>query len=188
MSSSLVVRNENLSLNFWIANPYFLKLYSKTLKEIYDADNSIDKVNSSYMMWAVYLAYDLYSMWAHLPLKERISNIEDEFIKKKGYFDKNKDNIAKIKAIFDKVQYTSDKKYVDKMNEVLNDRADYISNRSYQEGNGVELDKMILNSPLVYKAFLDLQELVAKKESTKRGDADIGPLQSGKYPIIRRED
>lgn len=188
MNSSLLVRNENLSLNFWTANPYFLRLYLKDLKDIYDADTSLDKSDSSDLMWVVYLAYDLYSMYAHLPLKERINNIEYNFIKEKGYFNKNKDRIDKVKVIFDKIQYTSDKKYVDKMNEILNDRADYIATKTYKDGNGVELDKMIINSPIVYRAFIDLQEMVAKKEAKKRGDADIGPLQSGEYPITRREE
>ena len=188
MNTSFVVRNENLSLNFWQANPYFLKLYSKSLEIIYNADKTPDKSESSELMWVSYLAYDLYSSYAHLVLRERINIIENEFLKKKGYFEKNKDKIAIVKAIFDKIQYTSDRKYVDKMNEVLDSRADYISTRSYEEGNGLELDKMIINSPLVYKAFTELQELEAKKEAQKRGNADIGPLQKKEWAIIRREE
>lgn len=174
---SLIIDKELVNNNIWKENPYLLTL--KTFKYIYDSDTSEGKEESSKYIWAIYLVYDYYSRYAHLPLEQRIKIVEEEFLQEPSFFSLNKELLEPIITLYLDLEKTSERRYLEVWKDAVDKRTKFLESTEYNLNNFDLIDKMLLNSVKILSQKGEIEAAVNKQEAHIKGGVVLGLLARG---------
>lgn len=149
--------------NFWKANPQLC--IAGALKSLYENDKSKDKEESSRIMWAIALAYDIESKFFNLPLIERKKFISKDYLKNEKFdFDKYKDCIE----FYEKLSITPARRQLIVWNTKLDEKTEFLATLPYNAQNAKLIDELLSSNTKLYEALAKISE-----ELVKEGDRGV---------------
>lgn len=173
----------NEEVSFWEDNEELLII--DEFKELYNKDQSKDKINSSRLMWVLYFLFDYESRYAHLPLEMRITIVEGDYLKQKGYVEANKQTLDILANRYNDLQKDSEKRYLDTWQETVEKRRQFLQQTEYDTKTWRMLDEMLINSKQILAQKDEILERIRKNEGRVKGDLKISLLAKGDLVVER---
>jgi len=173
---------ENLD-KFWIFYPSYTTIVP--YKKLYKEDKSKNKKNSSRIMWAACLLYELCdeNPFGKLIEKEKKELIKEDILKNKNFDWKKHEEIF---IFFKNTNISQTEKSIIELEEKLKERTDFIMGVEYSldeyndegklvKGTADQLDKMLAQSD---KMFALMEKL--KEQRQKEQDGLLGEIKGGR--------
>ena len=156
-----LVSNSDIESNFWQQNPAALTI--PEFKEKYDQDKSKQKIDSSKMMWCLFMLRDQTSMnkLRNMSVADKIAELTIT------YYDGNWEEIETLYPIYDKHVSSYVHKRLAFWKDQLEEREAYIRTLKYEVD--VEADKKEKMLASMYKLWQDYEkaERMVKEEDNK---------------------
>jgi hypothetical protein len=173
--------------NFWAMHPQFLAV--NPFKDMYERDESANKVESSLLMWFVVLCYDMDSKYEGLPTNEKHLMIGEDFCNDSEYFDRFAALIVPCRDMYCKMQDTPAKRSLRNWKNTLEDRDNFLASSTYtldsyddrgkiKKGTADQIDAMHGRTPKFWSDYERIMEALSKEESGGTGEAKGGAMPS----------
>ena len=142
-------------VNFWELNPNYKILFDK----LYDTDKSKAKIESSRIMWALYLILHPSSEFYNLPDKRNLT--KDKFLKNPKF---KWEDYKSDEDLFKDVGLTQAQRSLFDWNELMKQRMDYLKSQTYffdyidkqgklVKGTAEQLDRAFSATPKMYADY-----------------------------------
>lgn len=179
--------NWNTDENFWQLHPV-----AKTIgqfQNLYKADKSRNKENSSQLMWAIALACDpnKNNFYRNINYVERKELIKTDYLKDKDFNWEHK-TIVELTETYEKLCLTIAEKELIRFEEKLNQRGNFLESADYSfdtyseengkvlKGTADQLDKMMVNTGKLYDHLESIKDKMSDDEA--RGNLRGGEVES----------
>ena len=145
----------NLDGSFWESNPQLKVVF----KDVYEADKSKSKADSSKLMWAVALFIDTKSKFRDIPEPKR------EHLIIKDY--NPKFTVKDSKPILDtwKSFLSPAERQLIQLERIFNEREEYLSKLTFNKENADELEKRFGATGKLFEEYMRLKDMIAEEES-----------------------
>ena len=153
----------DIAVNFWKVNPQLASFGG--FKELYDSDDSKDKVSSSKIMWAIAFMYDPDSKFINIPTEKRMDIIKIDFLKDKKFDWSKYDN--QIKMYLDCI-LTPAERLMSEWKNKLEERSKFIKEQKYTLENAKDLDRMLADTKKMYDYYNSVLDDLIKEKSGSR--------------------
>lgn len=150
MAKTTVLRSTDTSRNFWEVNPGCLIF--REFKDFYKSDRSVDKNNSSRIMWAITLYLKPTADLGHLPEDKRLSLINSDFLPDKLTLDPDNNHLNLIKC-FEENLMTRLERIAKDWGDKLDERFQLLKEVRYDLTNAEELDKMMSRTEKLWQQY-----------------------------------
>jgi hypothetical protein len=166
----------NIDNSFWNEFPDYR--ITNPFKELYTADKTKNKKDSSMMMWFVRHCYHPSSRYFKLPIDDKHELIGGDYCGDINYYKKNKATIDMLVDAFCKLEMTSLQRHMIVWNTLLDKRTKFLESvESYDLENFEDLDKMAVGSDKVYTTIKKIEADMAKEDSN-------GSVKGGAKPSL----
>lgn len=170
----LFVNLQDPDTNFWELNPQFKII--EPFAAYYKADKDKAKVSSSQVLFAIGMVYDPASKLKNLPVEDRISLVEEDFLLGKLLLPKN------LVDHYVSLTTTAAKRNMTAMENLLDKRTQFLNGVVYTLTTSKEVDALFANTEKIYKALSAAKAEVAKEEgktSSTKGDQELSLADQG---------
>lgn len=140
--------NGTIEDNIWIVNPELKipEIYNK----LYSTDKSKDKINSSRILWGIYLIYHPSSKFFNLPQADKERLVSTDYLKDSKF--KWKDYSKEI-ALFQSLILSPAKRALIQWNNMMEERTEFMNKEAYTADNWEMKDKMAIATPKLYAEY-----------------------------------
>jgi hypothetical protein len=187
-----IIDTFNASDSFWDKHPQFLA--TNPFKDMWERDESIDKKESSMLMWFIVLCYDMDSKYINLVEKERHEIIGEDFCNDAEYYSKFEGLIEPCKEAYCKLQDTPAKRSLRNWKDKLEDRDAFLSTTKFTmdsyndrgkvvKGTADQLDAMLGRTTKLWDDYERIMESMSKEESLGEGRGGAMPSSSDEGDI-----
>lgn len=139
---------------------------------------------SSDIMYAILYVYDWESPFATMVESERIEQVEKEVLQEEGFFEDNEHLIGKAIEFIQKLQETSEIRYIKSLEKMMEERRVLLENTPVTIQNIKAIDDALKNSDiLLEKKDLLLARLKGSGENEVKGGQRLSLLAKGVIKI-----
>lgn len=169
-------------INFWVLNPNFIMIFD----DLYNKDKSKNKIESSRIMWSLYLVMHPSSDFYNLPDKRNL--VVDKFLKLPKF---KWDDYKKEEELFKDVGLTQAQRSLYDWNELMKQRMDYLKSQTYffdyidkqgklVKGTAEQLDRAFSATPKMYADYDKIVKSMQEEEyQTGRGNKIMSLTDAG---------
>ena len=162
--------------NFWKSHPDLnLGAFAKLQKN----DKSKDKKQSSLVMWAIALIWDLDSKYAKIEEKDRIKLISKEVLNNETFFTDTPEKYTEVIEFYKYIQRDAPKRVLESFDKDLDERREFMESMVYDESTWEQKDKMWLATQKLMEQREKLVAMVSRTQETKiKGGKQLGLLET----------
>jgi len=158
-----ILNSFNIKANFWQVNPQLCAV--DPLATLYNGDKSKDKSDSSKIMWAIALVFDIESKYFNIPLDDRKKIIARDYLKNDKFdFNKYKEYIE----FYEKLTLTPARRHLIIWNNKLDEKTTFLEGLQYNEQTAELIEKLLISNTKLYAELERISE-----ELVKEGDSGI---------------
>ena len=156
-----LIQNWDASNNFWKLHPQFLT--GGPIKEMYEADKSKGKEESSKIMWCIAIIYDNASVYSNWSIKDRVKFAENEILKKEGIITKSE--YRPIINFYESLQDTPALRQLKEWERIMDEKSEMMRTMKYNLANWETIESMLTSNSKLYKE-LERIKMDLDKEGT----------------------
>lgn len=158
---SQVVSKYEDGMNFWKVNTQFKAV--EPFKSLYKDDKSKDKVDSSYILWAIALCFDTDSQFFGMVETDRKEMVAKDFLEEAGFFEKES-NFILIEA-YKKLTDTQARRQLRIWSEKMDEKSRFMAELKYDAKTWKMLDEMLKSNKDLYTEYSRIEKLILSEGS-----------------------